>query len=381
VSGAVKVPRLLFGLFKNVASLDADILENAAACLIVTMTTDVMRGIQQIAARDDYAPRQRSAVRDERSSSEAGSVSERPKLLITADDTGLIDNPLLQWGDEEDIKRRAQHFAEEHGLRIYKDVFVQVCRIPIFAWNAIRINCMKAGKILRDPEAWDSLRGLTTEEKAVLEHETISGFWKQPKQLQVTIITLCVAAIVQGWNQTGTNGANLNWPQQFGLAPLGSDPTGNATWIFALVNAATYFSASLVGCWISDPLNEYFFGRRAAICISAIIILASVIGGACTSTWQGLLVCRIVLGIGMGCKASVVPVFAAEVAPSHIRGSLVMNWQLFDAFGIFLGFTANLAVSHISHTAWRWQIASSVLPTIVLLSLIYVGPESPRFLM
>ena len=32
----------------------------------------------------------------------------------------------------------------------------------------------------------------------------------------------------------------------------------------------------------------------------------------------------------MGAKASVVPVFAAEVAPAHIRGSLVMNWQLFD---------------------------------------------------
>lgn len=96
---------------------------------------------------------------------------------------------------------------------------------------------------------------------------------------------------------------------------------------------------------------------------------------------QELLACRILLGIGMGAKASVVPVFAAEVAPAHIRGSLVMNWQLFDAFGIFLGFTANLAVSQVGRTAWRWQIASSVLPTIVLLSLIYVCPESPRFLM
>jgi MFS family permease len=58
-----------------------------------------------------------------------------------------------------------------------------------------------------------------------------------------------------------------------------------------------------------------------------------------------------------------------------------MNWQLFDAFGILLGFTANLAVSQVGPTAWRWQIASSVLPTIVLLSLIYTTPESPRFLM
>jgi len=31
-----------------------------------------------------------------------------------------------------------------------------------------------------------------------------------------------------------------------------------------------------------------------------------------------------------------VPVYAAEVSPAHIRGSLVMNWQLFVAFGIFM---------------------------------------------
>ena len=83
----------------------------------------------------------------------------------------------------------------------------------------------------------------------------------------------------------------------------------------------------------------------------------------------------------MGAKASVTPVFAAEVAPAHIRGSLVMNWQLFDALGIFFGFTANLAVSQVGDIVWRWQTASSVLPTIVLLSLIFVCPESPRFLM
>ena len=65
----------------------------------------------------------------------------------------------------------------------------------------------------------------------------------------------------------------------------------------------------------------------------------------------------------MGCKAAVVPVFAAEIAPAHLRGrqaleqaapvmrlrelvgTLVMNWQVFDALGIFFGFTANIIAS------------------------------------
>ena len=204
----------------------------------------------------------------------------------------------------------------------------------------------------------------------------------QPKQLKVTIITLCVAAVVQGWNQTASNGANLDWPVQFGLQQKGTcGPTGANAWIFAIVNASTYLAASLVGCWLSDPANEYVFGRRGAICISALLILAAIIGSATAQGWRELLGFRVLLGIGMGCKASVVPVFAAEVAPPHIRGSLVMNWQLFDALGILLGFSANLAVSQVGPTVWRWQTASSVLPTIVLLSLIFTSAESPRFLM
>nr|POF26310.1 myo-inositol transporter 2 [Quercus suber] len=240
----------------------------------------------------------------------------------------------------------------------------------------------KAGRILRDPEAWRAVPELTAEEKLALENENKKSFWRQPKALRVTIITLCVAAVVQGWNQTGTNGANLNWPQQLGLNQLiGCDVTGRDAWIFSIVNAATYFAASLVGCWLSDPLNEYFFGRRSAIFVSACIILAAAVGGACSRTWQELLACRVLLGIGMGSKASVTPVFAAEIAPGHLRGSLVMNWQSFDAIGIFLGYTANVIVAGVGRTAWRWQIASSVLPTIILLSLIWVCPESPRFLM
>ena len=84
-----------------------------------------------------------------------------------------------------------------------------------------------------------------------------SGFWGQPKDLRETIITLCIAAVVQGWNQTATNGANLTWWQDLGQHDFSGDidacaPKDKQAWIFALINAATYLAASLVGCWISD---------------------------------------------------------------------------------------------------------------------------------
>jgi hypothetical protein len=43
---------------------------------------------------------------------------------------------------------------------------------------------------------------------------------------------------------------------------------------------------------------------------------------------NSLKVCRLLLGLGMGPKASTSPVFAAENTPANIRGGLVMSWQL-----------------------------------------------------
>ncbi|KAI6855696.1 MFS transporter [Hortaea werneckii] len=310
-----------------------------------------------------------------KSTDDSSAAFELPPHIFEEVHEGLVDNPLLRLRNAE-VGTYGKKFARAFQMANLEGVFE------------------RAAKVARDPLEWQSVPGLTADERqAISDSEDegrhfafgllkTNGFWGQPKQLQVTIITLCVAAVVQGWNQTASNGANLQWPIQLGLPDaIGCDQTSGDAWKFAVVNAATYLAASLVGCWLSDPLSESFAGRRAPICISAILILASMIGCALTKHWTELLGCRILLGIGMGCKATMVPVFAAEVAPAHIRGSLVMNWQLFDALGIFLGFSANLILATTGAHAWRWQTASSVLPTIILLTLIYVVPESPRFLM
>ena len=59
-----------------------------------------------------------------------------------------------------------------------------------------------------------------------------------------------------------------------------------------------------------------------------------------------------------------------------------MNWQLFDAFGIFCGFSANLIAYSTGNIAWKWQIASAAIPAFGLILLILAAvPESPRWLL
>lgn len=87
------------------------------------------------------------------------------------------------------------------------------------------------------------------------------------------------------------------------------------------------------------------------------------------------------MGIGMGAKASTVPIYAAENAPASIRGALVMSWQMWTAFGIFLGTAFNLAVYNVADINWRLMLGAPFLPAVPLLLLIYTCPESPRWYM
>lgn len=49
------------------------------------------------------------------------------------------------------------------------------------------------------------------------------------------------------------------------------------------------------------------------------------------------------------------------------------------AFGIFLGFCANLAVKDTGDISWRLQLGSAFIPAIPLLLGVYICPESPRW--
>ena len=183
----------------------------------------------------------------------------------------------------------------------------------------------------------------------------------------------------RGWDQTGSNGANLSFPTEFGISIDKNDTSVTAAqrehneWLVGLVNAAPYIASAFFGCWISDPLNNYL-GRRGTIFVSGVFCLLTPIGGALSQTWEQLFITRLLMGIGMGLKGSTVPIFAAENSPATIRGALVMSWQMWTAFGIFLGFCANLAVYRVGNIAWRLQIGSAFIPAIPLCIGIFFCP-------
>lgn len=154
-----------------------------------------------------------------------------------------------------------REFAVEHGLTGKEELFT------------------KAALVARDPDGFGSLDCLTPQEQEELAFER-DHKWHCTKTLIFTMFVCALGAAVQGWDQTGSNGANLSFPVEFGLTPApttvqtrGLEPRAGPAggsgqlwgdWIVGIINAAPYLAAAIPGVWLSDPLN-HLFGRRGEI--------------------------------------------------------------------------------------------------------------------
>lgn len=134
------------------------------------------------------------------------------------------------------------------------------------------------------------------------------------------------------------------------------------------------------------PLNHWF-GRRGTIFITCLLSAVTVIWQAFTNTWWHMFIARFCLGFGIGAKSATVPIYAAESTPPAIRGAMTMQWQVWTAFGIMLGYAADLALYKVPDTAnirglnWRLMMGSAMLPAVVVCLFIFMCPESPRWYM
>jgi MFS family permease len=227
---------------------------------------------------------------------------------------------------------------------------------------------------------------ITEPEKRLIETEKddSTGFWKQAKFFKATIITASLGGMIQGWTQSVNNGTAYGMPNEFGLCYGNNCTTPRQLWTFGMLNAIPLLSAGLFGTILADPLQENVLGRRGSVMLSCAITIASTIGASVTNNVTQLAICRAINGIALGAKASIIPIYSAELSPEHIRGAILANWQLADAAGIFFGCLCNLLiVTYVESDSRCWRILTNttLIPTIPLLVMIYLMPESPRYLM
>ena len=110
----------------------------------------------------------------------------------------------------------------------------------------------KGALVAQDPPSFESVDELDEAEKDALRNEVLHK-WRQPFALYFTVILCSIGAAVQGWDQTGSNGANLSWPVDFNVpdtppatgAVPGVDYDYNS-WIVGVVNAGPYIASAFM---------------------------------------------------------------------------------------------------------------------------------------
>ncbi len=110
----------------------------------------------------------------------------------------------------------------------------------------------KGALVAQDPPAFEEIAELDEVERDALRNEVLHK-WRQPGALYFTVILCSIGAAVQGWDQTGSNGANLSWPIDFGVpdTPGNNPPVPGVnydknSWIVGVVNAGPYLGSAFM---------------------------------------------------------------------------------------------------------------------------------------
>lgn len=143
-------------------------------------------------------------------------------------------------------------------------------------------------------------------------------------------------------------------------------------------------STTLLTAWIfsilSGSMNDRL-GRKPTIVVSSLIFVAG--SGIMGVAWNEtiLLLGRMVVGAAVGLSSMTVPMYIAEVAPSSIRGQLVMINMCCITGGQFFATLIAYWFSFIEGgEGWRFMLGFAAIPAAIQFFAFLAMPESPRWL-
>ena len=136
---------------------------------------------------------------------------------------------------------------------------------------------------------------------------------------------------------------------------------------------------TVLGALISGrPADRY--GRKAILFIIAALYVTTALGSALATNMWSFIVYRFLGGIGVGASSVVAPMYIAEISPARIRGRMTAMFQFNVIFGILIAYISNFLLRDTGAEPWRWMLGVAGIPAFLFFILLFLIPESPRFL-
>ncbi|MDP1603354.1 MAG: sugar porter family MFS transporter [Legionella sp.] len=143
-------------------------------------------------------------------------------------------------------------------------------------------------------------------------------------------------------------------------------------------------SFSLLGAILGIPLSGLIADKISRRSLLKIVAIGFILGTALcaeAATLNTLLIGRFLIGVCIGVASYVAPLFIAEIAPPHKRGSLILINGLTITFGQAIAYLTGYFLHDFSASSWRIILWIGVIPALILFTGMFLVPHSPRWLM
>lgn len=147
----------------------------------------------------------------------------------------------------------------------------------------------------------------------------------------------------------------------------------------------------LLGVMVSGSMADRY-GRKPLMITASLVFIIAAIGTGISDNLVWFIIYRVLGGIGIGMASTMSPMYIAEVSPANVRGKFVSINQLTIVIGILSAQLVNwliaepvVAGENILHSwngqmGWRWMFWAGGVPAVFFFILIFIVPESPRWL-
>ena len=155
---------------------------------------------------------------------------------------------------------------------------------------------------------------------------------------------------------------------------------------FGVSDQAAFASSTFLGLFIGASLLSPIadrFGRRSIFTFALIWYTAATVLMGLQSSAMGIILCRFVVGIGLGIELVTIDTYLSELVPKRLRSAAF-------AFAFFVQFLSVPAVALMSWwlvpqaplgiAGWRWVVLASAVFALFIWWLRKRLPESPRWL-
>ncbi len=178
-------------------------------------------------------------------------------------------------------------------------------------------------------------------------------------------LVIMLAGLLFGYDQGVISGALDGIQKEFSVGTLLLEVITSWVTLGAMAGA-------LVAGGLADRM-----GRRWTIVFAAVLFVAGALVEALAPGSGVLVVGRLLVGFGVGVASVAAPLYAAELAPSRVRGRMVSLYQLAITIGIFVAYFADYLL--INGNKWRAMLGISAIPGVLLVLAILPLPDSPRW--